>query len=93
MTDKQYEYISMKISLRLATYRKLAGMSQEELAEKSGISLSTIGKLEATNICTSPGAKTLFALAEVLGISAAQFLDIDDPGEVLYSYIKRSEML
>jgi transcriptional regulator with XRE-family HTH domain len=57
---------------KLLEYRVKLNLTQEELAEKSGISVRTIQRIEAGN---TPKGYTLKTLAEVLNISEAQLFD------------------
>ena len=63
------EYI--KLGKNIKFFRECAGLTQEELAEKAGISLDYLGKIEV-NI-NKPGLKTVFKLACALEISPAEF--------------------
>lgn len=65
----EQEYI--KLGRNIKYYRENACLTQEELAEKAGISLDYLGKIEV-NI-NKPGLKTIFKLAEALSISPAEF--------------------
>ena len=60
--------MSMKPSV-LKRLRKAARLRQEDLAKRSGVSLSSIAKYES-GIVVNPGAENMKAIAEVL----AQFL-------------------
>ena len=51
--------------------RVKAGLTQEALAEKSGLSLDYIGKIEV-NI-NKPGLKALLKISKALNISPAEF--------------------
>lgn len=55
----EYRMIGLKISY----YRKLRGLTQEELAEKTDLSAGYIGHLEAYNIDKAPSLDTIFAIA------------------------------
>ena len=50
-----------KLGVRIKYLREKAGLTQEKLAEKSGISLDYLGKIEV-NI-NKPGLKTIIKLA------------------------------
>lgn len=63
------EYIRLGKNIKIC--REHAGLTQEELAEKAGISLDYLGKIEV-NI-NKPGLKTVFKLASALEISPAEF--------------------
>jgi len=60
--------MSMKPSV-LKRLRKAAGLRQEDLAKRSGVSLSSVAKYES-GLVSNPGAENMKAIAEVL----AQFL-------------------
>ncbi len=55
-----------KLGARIKFLREKAGMTQEKLAEKSGISLDYMGKIEV-NI-NKPGLKTIIKLANALKV-------------------------
>lgn len=48
--------------------REAAGMSQQELASKAGISLSNFAAMEQNKETANPRASTVLAIAEALGI-------------------------
>ncbi|MBR7116890.1 MAG: helix-turn-helix transcriptional regulator [Clostridia bacterium] len=68
----------IKIGLKIAYYRKLAGMTQEELAEACGLSAGYISQLEGPNSYFCPSLKTLFVIGEVLNVQVSKLLDIED---------------
>lgn len=70
---KEYRRIGLKISY----YRKLKGMTQEQLAEKINKNLAFIGAVEAPNINRTISLDTLFDIAKVLNVPPYKFL-IDD---------------
>ncbi|MBE7708412.1 MAG: helix-turn-helix transcriptional regulator [Cyanobacteria bacterium SIG27] len=54
------------LGVRIKYLREKAGLTQEKLAEKSGISLDYLGKIE---VCINkPGLKTILKLANALKI-------------------------
>lgn len=57
---------------KLKEFREAAGISQEELARKSGVSRVTISMLE-TGAQKNITASTLFKLADALGKKIADF--------------------
>ena len=60
---------------KIKEVREARKMTQEELAEKSGVSRGTISALENGSVRTTT-TKTLFKLAKALGTSVDQiFLD------------------
>ena len=78
MHEKQYKMNLIKIGLKIAYYRKLQGMTQEELAEACDLSPGYISRLEAPGCYFCPSLKTLFVMAEVLGTTVSRLTDIDD---------------
>lgn len=65
------ENFYIKLAKNIKCLREQAGLTQEQLAEKAGISLDFMGKIEV-NI-KNPGLKTIFKLALALNISPAEF--------------------
>lgn len=65
----------IEIGLKIAYYRKLRGMTQEQLAEKVGISPGYLSQVETPGFIQPVSLKTLFAIADVLEIPPAKFLD------------------
>ena len=74
MDENRYKQIGLKISY----YRKLNGLTQEELAEKIGRSTGFIGQVEAPNIIAPVSLETLFAIADVFSIRPYKLLEFDD---------------
>ena len=68
-----------QIGLKIAYYRKLRGMTQEELAEQVGVTPAFIGHLEAPNISKALSLDTLFDIAAVLEVPPHKFLCFEDP--------------
>lgn len=66
-----------KIGLKVSYYRKLAGMTQEQLADKMGVATSFIGQIEGPNIAKAISLDTLFRLAKALDIHPKKLLDFD----------------
>ena len=56
------------ISRNLKKLREAAGMSQQELAGKAGISLSVIAQIEQ-GVIANPRVNTVTGLAEALGVT------------------------
>ena len=78
MVESQYKMNLIKIGLKIAYYRKLQGMTQEELAEACELSSGYISQLEAPNCFFWPSLKTLFKIAEALGTTVSKLTDIED---------------
>jgi transcriptional regulator with XRE-family HTH domain len=67
-----------QIGLKIAYYRRLRGLTQEELAERVGLTPAFIGHLEAPNITKALSLDTLFDIAEALDIPPKKFLEFDE---------------
>ena len=78
MLESQYKINIIKIGLKIAYYRKLQGMTQEELAEACGLSVGYVSQLEAPGSYFCPSLRTLFIIAEVLGTTVSKLTDIED---------------
>jgi len=68
--EQQYKMIGLNI----AYYRKLAGLSQLQLAESAGISRTHMSNIEAPNMPTSISLETLMDIADTLGVEASALL-------------------
>lgn len=67
-----------QIGLKIAYYRKLRGLTQEELAEQIGLTPAFIGHLEAPNISKALSLDTLFDITVALDISPHRFLTFEN---------------
>ena len=67
---------NQELSKQIKEFRNLKKLSQEELSEKSGISLRTVQRIE--NGESTPRGDTLNRLADALEISADNFIDIQN---------------
>ncbi len=72
--DREY----LQIGLKIAYYRKLRGLTQEQLAERVNRTPAFIGHVEAPNISKAVSLDTLFDIASVLEVPAYKFLLFDD---------------
>ena len=70
--DNQQRYI--ELGYNIAYYRKHAGLTQEALAEKVGISRQHLGAIEAPRLCRPISLDLLFNLARVLDIEPYKLL-------------------
>ena len=68
----------MQTTSRLRELRDKASLSQEELAERSGVSRTTITDLELGK--RKPHPKTRRKLAEALGVEPAELMDSETGG-------------
>ena len=65
----------ISLGLNIAYYRKLRLMTQEQLAEKANISISTIRKLENPNIFIGITFEKMCLIANALDITESELLD------------------
>lgn len=73
-----YERQYLQIGLKIAYYRKLRGLTQEQLAEKVDRTPAFIGHVEAPNIRKAVSLDTLLDIAEALDVPAYKFLMFED---------------
>lgn len=73
-----YECEYLQVGLKIAYYRKLRGLTQEQLAERIDRTPAFIGHVEAPNISKAVSLDTLFDIASVLEVPAYKFLMFDD---------------
>lgn len=69
------EYIC--IGLNIAYYRKLAGLTQEQLAEETGLTPAYIGHIEAPGIIKVPSIYTLLKISNALEIPIERLFRMD----------------
>ena len=76
--NAKYDMEYRKLGLKIAYYRKLRGLTQEQLAEKIDKSAAFIGHVEAPNVDKAISLDTLFDISEALDIPASKFLVFED---------------
>lgn len=74
--DNSDRYV--EIGYNIAYYRKHAKMTQEQLAEKVGISRSHLSALEAPNIVRKISLDLLFNIATILDVEVYKLLIFHD---------------
>ena len=74
-SSKQHEYRYLQIGLNIAYYRKLAGYTQEELADESNLSRTYISTIEAPNMIITISLEALFNIADALSIEPYKLLE------------------
>ena len=67
MTDYQKQQTRDRIGLRIVALRKLAGLSQEELAGRAGLQRTHISRIEAGKYAVT--FETIQAIAEAFGMT------------------------
>ncbi len=65
------------LGLKIAYYRKKAGLTQENLADLIDKSVSFVGQVEGPGIVRGVSLETLFKIAQVLGTSPSKLLEDD----------------
>jgi len=73
-----YESEYLQLGLKIAYYRKLRGLTQEQLAERIERTPAFIGHVEAPNISKAVSLDTLFDIASVLDVPVYKFLMFDE---------------
>ena len=73
-----YESKYLQLGLKIAYYRKLKGMTQEQLAEAIDRTPAFIGHVEAPNISKAISLDTLFDIATALGVPPHKFLILEE---------------
>lgn len=73
-----YESEYLQMGLKIAYYRKLRGLTQEQLAEKIDRTPAFIGHVEAPNITKAVSLDTLFDIAKALDVPAYKFFIFEE---------------
>ena len=72
-----YPERDITLGLKIAYYRKKRGYTQENLAEKVGISLNFLAQVEGTGTIRGISLETLFKMADVLQVAPSKLLEDD----------------
>ena len=75
MDRNEQRYI--EIGLKIAYYRKKNGITQEQLAERVGISPGYLSQVETPSFVQPISLKTLFAMADTFQIPPSKLLEKD----------------
>ncbi|MGI5894305.1 MAG: helix-turn-helix domain-containing protein [Candidatus Merdivicinus sp.] len=78
----EYSDRYLELGLKIAYYRKMRGLTQEQLAEKIGRNPAYVGHIEAPNLLRAISLDTLFDIAYVLEVPPYKFL-ISESDETL----------
>ena len=73
--------MNLKIANRLLAYRRTHGLSQEELAEKIGVSRQAVSKWERAE--AAPDTDNLIALAALYGVLIDELINGEDEPQVV----------
>ncbi len=79
MMNKDVEFKNrdrfIQLGIAIAALRKMRGMSQEQLAEKSNVSRSHISAIEAPGIVRPFSLEVFFNLADALDVDPADLIN------------------
>lgn len=67
-----------QIGRKIAYYRRLRDLTQEQLARRVNISVSTLGKIECGKYNKNLSLSMLLNIAEGLNVDLVMLVDIDD---------------
>ena len=68
----------IKLGLKIAYYRKMSGLTQEQLAERIGINSRYLSQVESPTFVQPISLKTLFAAADIFQIPPYKLLNFDE---------------
>ena len=72
----------IELGLAISSLRRMQGLTQEDLAEKAGISRSHLRSIEAPNIIRPFSLEVFFNIADALGIEPSELLNIHMPPSI-----------
>ena len=76
----------IQVGLTISTLRKMRGLSQEQLAERSGISRTHLSNIEAPNVIKAFSLDILYRIADALDVAAHDILRVSTiPDEIIKS--------
>lgn len=73
VTDKNQERYR-RIGLRIAELRKERGLTQKQLSEKAGISMTTLREIENPEICRNFSLDFVFFISDALNVAPEKLL-------------------
>lgn len=65
----------IQLGIQISSFRKMKGMSQDQLAEKAGISRSFLSNIEAPGINQPFSLDVFFKIADALQVSPSILID------------------
>ena len=65
----------IQLGIAIGMLRRMRGMSQEQLAEKAGISRAHLSTIEAPNMVTGMSLDTFFNIADALDVNPADLIN------------------
>lgn len=75
---KNYNDLILQLGLKIAYYRRLKGLTQDNLAELVDISETHISSIEAPNMKKAPSLFLLFKISKALDVPIYKFFKFDD---------------
>ena len=66
------------VGLRIGYFRRQKAMTQDQLAERAGISPGSLSQIEAPNLAVGISLAIIFAIAYALEIPAYKLLQIEE---------------
>lgn len=76
--EQNYNQLNCQLGLTIAYYRRLRGMTQQNLADAANISRTHVSNIEAPNVKTSVSLDTLFAIAQALEVPVKKLFDFPE---------------
>ena len=90
VSKERTQVMNIEIANKLVKLRKKAGLSQEELADKLGLSRQAVSKWERAE--ASPDTDNLICLAKLYGVSLDELLSTeDDPETIIREQVKKDD--
>lgn len=77
-TKELYAKRYIQIGLKIAYYRKLNEMSQEQLADLVGLNPKYLSRIETPSFVQPVSLNTLFAIADVFHLPPYKLMEFDD---------------
>ena len=77
LNDKNYDRRYIQIGLKISYYRKLNGLTQEQLAERVEIATKYLSQIETPSKAQPISLRTLFKIADEFKIPPHKFLEFD----------------
>ena len=73
----KYKDEFIAVGLKIGYLRRQRAMTQDQLAERAGISVGFLSQIEAPNMAVGISLATLFSLAEALDVPPTKLLEIE----------------
>ena len=73
----RYKDEFIAVGLKIGYLRRQKAMTQDQLAERAGISVGFLSQIEAPNMAVGISLATLFSLAEALEVPPSKLLEIE----------------